>query len=133
MPCSNDQVNADPKQILVVDDEEAIVRIISSRLGLKGYEVKGSTNPLEALKLFSAWPEYWDLVITDMIMPSMTGVKLAEEMLKIRSDLPIIVCSGYCTISPQEALKIGVFKYLPKPLDFNELDITIEKALKRYR
>jgi len=118
-----------PKQILVVDDEEAIVRLISNLLGIKGYEVTGATSPVEALKLFTAWPEYWDLVITDMLMPGMTGAQLAEELLKIRPELPIILCSGYCTVSAKESQKMGIFAYLQKPLDFKTLESTIRAAL----
>jgi len=129
MPSMNDADPDGPKRILIVDDEEAIVRLISIKLKLMGYEVTGATDPREALRLFKAWPHYWDLIITDMVMPGMSGLRLAERLSKIRADLPIILCSGYCTLSAQEALAVGFFKYMQKPLDFNDLADAVQEAL----
>jgi len=131
MPSMKDTTPDGPKRILIVDDEEALVRLISIKLKQLGYQVSGATDPREALKLFEAWPPYWDLVITDMVMPGMNGVKLAEKFLKIRPDLPIILCSGYCTLSAQDALAVGLFKYMQKPLDFNDLADAVQEAFKK--
>jgi DNA-binding NtrC family response regulator len=125
----NDTAPEGPKRILIVDDEEALVRLVSIKLKLSGYEVTGATDPREALNLFNAWPHYWDLIITDMVMPGMSGAKLAEKILKIRADVPIILCTGYCTLSAQGAIESGFFKCMQKPLDFNDLETAVLEAL----
>jgi DNA-binding NtrC family response regulator len=125
----NDTASDEPKKILIVDDEEALVRLVSIKLKLSGYEVTGAEDPREALDLFKAWPQYWDLVITDMVMPGMSGMDLAKEILDVRPDLPIILCSGYSSLSVQDALASGIFKYMQKPLDFNELVDVVQEAI----
>ena len=105
------------QHILVIDDEENILLLLKKMLGRHGYEVHTTNNGLKALALFKAAPFDFDLVIMDMTMPGMTGDKLSMEMLKIRPDLPIIICSGYNEKQTSDRIKsIGVKGMLEKPI-----------------
>ena len=79
------------ERILFIDDEQVLIEIASQMLEQLGYEVLTKQSSSEALKLFRAEPDRFDLVITDMTMPHMTGDKLAQELMKIRPDMPIIL------------------------------------------
>ena len=82
------------------------------------YQVEVSLNPVEALELFRANPEQFDLVITDMTMPKMTGDQLVQEILKIRPDVPIIISTGFHeNIDEQKAKQAGIRQYIEKPLN----------------
>jgi len=83
------------ERILFVDDEQVLVNIGKEMLERLGYEVTARTSSIEALELFRVKPDQFDLVITDMTMPNMTGEKLAKEIMGIRADIPIILCTGY--------------------------------------
>jgi len=103
--------------LLVVDDEPAILKAMKALLGNQGYTVTVQSSPLEALSLFEKKPGEFDLVITDMTMPKMTGVQLSEKILAIRADLPIILCTGYHeTLTEEAALDKGISKFLEKPI-----------------
>jgi len=118
--------------ILVVDDDEYQVQGMRDMLERLGYHVSGETTSLEALELFRTQPQQFDLVITDEVMPGITGSKLAEELLKIRPDLPIILCTGYSeTINGDKARKIGIRELVMKPFGIREIAIAIRRALKR--
>ena len=120
------------ERILFVDDEEALVEIGSQMLEMLGYKVTHRTSPLEALELFKAKPQAFDLVITDMTMPQMTGDELAQRLLEIRPDLPIVLCTGFSErITRQGAKAIGIREFLMKPLVMKDLAVTIRKALER--
>jgi len=108
------------------------VRAYTLELKTLGYEVVSCASPYEALEIFKEQPEAFDLVITDMTMPKMTGCKLAREITKIRPDVPIILCSGYSDlISEEEAKEIGIRAISMKPLVEKDLANTIRKVLKR--
>jgi DNA-binding NtrC family response regulator len=95
-----------------------------------GYRVTAMTDSREAWKLFLEDPRAFDLVITDQTMPDLTGVTLAQKMIRIRPDVPVIVCTGYSeTVSPEEARKAGVREFLMKPLVRDELAAAIRRAL----
>jgi two-component system, cell cycle sensor histidine kinase and response regulator CckA len=99
-------------------------------LGRLGYQVSSRTDSQEALELFRAAPEAFDLVITDQTMPRMSGAELARRMLVLRPDLPIIICSGYSeTFSPETARELGIRKFLMKPVLLGEIATTIRKVL----
>ena len=83
------------ERILFVDDEEALVEMGEDILAELGYDVTSRMNSREALALFKARPIPFDLVITDQTMPEMTGLELAKEILAIRPDMPIIMCTGF--------------------------------------
>ncbi|MCF8026573.1 MAG: response regulator, partial [Desulfobacteraceae bacterium] len=92
-----------------------------------GYRVTCETNPEKALELFACDPDGFDLVITDMTMPKMTGDVLAREILKIRPNMKIILCTGYSEkISEQTACQAGIARYLEKPVDL----LTMAEALR---
>jgi PAS domain S-box-containing protein len=118
--------------ILVVDDEEYQVQSMRDMLERLGYRVSGTTRSLEALELFRKQPGYFDLVITDEVMPGITGSKLAEELLKIRPDLPIILSTGYSeTINRDKAREIGIRELMMKPFGVREVSAAIRRVLKR--
>jgi len=118
------------ERILFVDDEESMVDLNQQRLERLGYKVIPRTDPSEALEFFRTHPDQIDLVITDMTMPHMTGDKLAREMLKIRPDTPIILCTGYSErMSEDRALEIGIRKYIEKPIEMKKLARTVREVL----
>jgi CheY-like chemotaxis protein len=94
--------------------------------------VEVQTNPLEALEGFRTAPDRYDLVITDMTMPRMTGEVLARELMRIRPDLPVIICTGYSERMTQaRAREMGVRSLLIKPLARRDLAGAVEAALPR--
>ena len=94
-PAVSEPLPTGHERILLIDDESAIVNMQSRQLTKLGYSVTTRTSGIEALELFRNKPDAFDLVITDMTMPRMTGDKLAIELIKIRPDIPVILCSGY--------------------------------------
>lgn len=133
MSSKGETVPSGSERILLVDDEIALIKMTKQRLEKLGYQVKGVADPIAALKLLHAEPDAFDVVITDMVMPEMNGAQLAEEILKERPDLPVILCTGYSTISAKEALKIGICKYILKPVDFEHLACCIREAIDNKR
>ena len=118
------------ERILIVDDEESMVDIGRGRLERLGYQVEVRTNPIDALELFRADPDQFDLVITDMTMPHITGDKLVKEILKIRSDIPTILCTGFSEkIEEEKAKEIGIRGYIEKPFDRGTLSRLVRKVL----
>ncbi|MCX5881116.1 MAG: response regulator, partial [Deltaproteobacteria bacterium] len=118
------------ERILVVDDEKAIIDIIKKNLSPLGYTVETRTSSLEALELFKATPDKFDLLITDMTMPQMTGDMLARELMKIRPDLPVILCTGFSeNITKKKADTMGINAFLLKPLLKKEMAHKIRKVL----
>ncbi|MCF8087589.1 MAG: transporter substrate-binding domain-containing protein [Desulfotignum sp.] len=118
------------ERILFIDDEAAIAKIGSQHLEKLGYSVTIMTSSKKALNLFQSNAYAFDLVLTDMTMPGLTGDKLAVELMKIRQDMPVIVCTGYSKkISAQTAAKIGIKALVYKPLDRAELAKTVRKVL----
>ncbi len=117
-------------QILLVDDEEMLVQVGTLMLNRLGYEVTGFTDSLKALECFRERPDAFDLVITDLTMPRMTGADLVRNLLALRSDLPVIVCSGYGDSIQVETLrKIGVRSFLRKPFILKLLAETVAGVL----
>ncbi len=118
------------ERILFIDDEESMVNVGRYRLERLGYQVETKTSPVEALELFRANPDQFDLVITDMTMPQMTGDHLVEKILKIRPDLPTIICTGFSEkIDEEKAKGIGIRQYIEKPLKRSDLAKLVRKAL----
>ncbi len=118
------------EQVLFVDDEKVLVDIGEKMLKKLGYKVKGRTSPYEALEAFRANPDKFDLVITDMTMPIMSGENLAKEILKIRSDMPVIICTGFSNmITPENASSKGIKDFLMKPFTMHDLSKSIRKVL----
>ena len=118
------------EEILFVDDEASLVKMAKRSLEMQGYRVETKGNPVEALELVRSEPDRFDLVITDMTMPKMTGDKLAKEILSIRPDMPIILCSGFSEkIDAEKAQALGIRKYIEKPLDMSDFVVSIRKVL----
>ena len=118
------------ERILFVDDEMSLVKMGRQRLEGLGYKVDDRTDPVEALELFRASPDRFDLVITDMTMPGMTGDKLAQEILKIRPDIPTILCTGYSDkIDSESASELGISEFIAKPVDRRDLATIVRKVL----
>jgi CheY-like chemotaxis protein len=118
------------ERVLLVDDEKAQVRSIKNVLERLGYTVVAKTDSLEALDLFREDPTAFDLVITDQTMPRMTGIRLAEALLLIRPDTPIILCTGFSeTVDADGANALGIRQFLMKPFSIAEISETVRKAL----
>ena len=118
------------EQILLVDDEEAILAMEKRMLERLGYQVTSRTSSLEALEAFRANPDKFDLIITDMAMPNMPGDKLSAELIKIRYDIPILLCTGFSeTISEEKAISLGIKGFLFKPIVMKNLAQKIREVL----
>ncbi|MGD8800547.1 MAG: response regulator, partial [Desulfobacterales bacterium] len=118
------------ERILLVDDEQPLVEIGKQMLERLGYRVDTRTSSIEALNLFKANPDRFDLVITDIVMPNMSGDKLADEMMGIRPDIPIVLCTGYSEkFTRQHASDMGIECFLMKPLVMQDLAGTVRRAL----
>ena len=117
-------------RVLLIDDEESILDMAEQMLEGLGYEVVVHQSTGEALEQFKEDPNRFDLVITDQIMPKMTGLELASELKTIRSDVPIIICSGNGDQHLKKKIKKkGIQKFLPKPLVMRDLADTIKEVL----
>jgi PAS domain S-box-containing protein len=118
------------ERILLVDDEQPLVEIGKQMLERLGYTVAARTSSIEALELFKVQPNRFDLVITDIVMPNMTGEKLAEKLMDIRADIPIILCTGYSEkFTRRQASDMGIRSFLMKPLVMQDLAGTVRQAL----
>jgi CheY-like chemotaxis protein len=118
------------ERVLLVDDEATLVDLGERMLRSLGYQVTTRTSSIEALELFRARNADFDLVLTDMTMPNMTGAELAREMLAIRPDIPIILCTGYSEFMTEEkARDLGIRGYIMKPLTRKDIGKVIHEAL----
>jgi len=118
------------ERILLVDDEEAILTMEKRLLERLGYQVISRTSSLEALEAFRAAPDRFDLVITDMAMPNMSGDKLSAKLIKIRPDIPVLLCTGFSeTMSEEKAESLGIQGFLLKPIVMKDLDQKIREVL----
>ena len=118
------------EHILILDDEPSIVKMLKQSLVRLGYTATIFTSSMEALEVFQASPDKFDLVITDMTMPNMTGDKLASEIKKIAPDMPVILCTGFSekiNIQPGPDLQINDF--LMKPVNKAKLAKTVRQVL----
>lgn len=110
------------ERILLVDDEKAIINAMQTALTTLGYNVNATTDSNDALKRFLENPRDFDIVITDMTMPVMTGRELASEILSVRPDIPILICTGYNeTIDKDSVIKMGIKDLLTKPISLHEI------------
>jgi signal transduction histidine kinase/ActR/RegA family two-component response regulator len=124
------EVSGGNESVLFVDDEKAMVDAIQPMLERLGYKVTARTSSIEGLEAFRANPDRFDLVITDFTMPNMTGMELAKELFKLRSDIPIILCTGYSEhINEDKAKRSGIRAFVVKPVVMDEIANTIRKVL----
>ena len=118
------------ERILLVDDEDQVVRMVKQMLERLGYQITARTSSIEALEVFQEGPDQFDLIITDMTMPNMTGVQLAQKLIAVRSNIPIIICSGFSEkIDAQKAKVLGISGYVMKPVVRRELAKKVREAL----
>jgi PAS domain S-box-containing protein len=118
------------ERILVVDDEPLLVSLNTRILERFGYTVTATTSSREALEKIQTQGDGFDLVITDQAMPNLSGAELASEILKIKPDMPIILCSGYSSVvTEEEALALGIKKYAAKPVDIRTLTKVVREVL----
>jgi len=122
------------EHILLVDDEKAIIEMEQNMLERLGYKVTSRSSSLEALEAFRAAPDKFDLVITDMQMPNMSGDKLSVELIKIRPDIPILLCTGFSETMPEEkAASLGINGFLLKPIVMKDFSQKIRDVLDNKR
>src|SRR5208283_2467277 len=117
------------ERILFIDDEEGLAAMGDEMLTDLGYCVTPKTGAGEALALFRLNPYAFDLVITDQTMPGMTGKELVKEVLAIRADMPVIMCTGFSPLVDVEtAMAAGIKAFTMKPLTKREIARTIRKV-----
>jgi PAS domain S-box-containing protein len=122
------------EQIMLVDDEKSILNTLQAILERQGYKIAAFKDGRSALYAFTKDPGRFDLVITDMTMPEMTGNELSARILNIRKDVPIILCTGYSeTFTENMALKIGIRRYVQKPVASRRLTALIRELLDESR
>jgi len=118
------------EKILFVDDEHSIAEMVEQQLTNLGYAVEVRTSSIDALDLLQKTPGDFDLLITDMSMPQMTGVNLVKEIRRFHPDLPIILCSGFSEqINEEMAKEMGISEFLLKPIVRDEMAAAIRRAL----
>jgi len=118
------------ERILLVDDEEVILKMETQALERLGYQITSRASSIDALEAFKANPNKFDLVITDMAMPNLTGDKLAVELIKIRPDIPILLCTGFSEAITEEKIKsMGIKDLLLKPIIIKDLARKIREVL----
>lgn len=118
------------ERILFVDDEPSLSDLGSKTLGRLGYKVTAMTSSFEALKKFRSDPNAFDLVITDMAMPNLTGDRLSSELIKIRPDIPVILLTGFSKkLHQDDALKLGIKAFAYKPLVLSKIAKIIRTVL----
>jgi PAS domain S-box-containing protein len=118
------------EQILFVDDEKILIDVGKELLESIGYKVETRISAYDALEAFQAKPDKYDLIITDMTMPKMTGEKLAKRIKKIRPNIPILMCTGFSTmVALGDMEEMGIHSILMKPLTINDLANTVRRIL----
>jgi DNA-binding NtrC family response regulator len=116
--------------ILMVDDEKHLADVYSKLLNDLGYHTLVKTDSREALETFRNSPDSFDLVITDQTMPGMTGMDLAKQILQIRPDMPIIICSGHSeSLNDHSARQAGIREFMTKPILMQDLAGKIREVL----
>lgn len=127
---TNDPILGGTESVLLVDDEKSIIALERQALNRLGYQVTSYTSSIEALEAFRANPDEFDLIITDMTMPKMPGDKFAAELIKIRADIPVLLCTGFSEPMTDEKIKFfGIKGLLMKPIGINDLAKKIREVL----
>ena len=126
----SEPIQSGTEKILLVDDEATIVKMEQQMLERMGYRVTIRTGSVDALEAFKANYDAFDLVITDMTMPNMTGIQLAEAIKKIRPEIPVILCTGFShQINKEKSKALGIQGYVMKPVIKREIAEVIRKVL----
>jgi PAS domain S-box-containing protein len=128
------EISSGEVNILFVDDEEPIAKMVENIFLRRGCHVTRTSDPLEALNIFSKKPDFFDVVITDQMMPDVTGENLAASILELRENTPIILCTGYINeISEERIRQIGIKKILAKPLNKEKLIAAVNEVLDKQK
>ena len=118
------------EQILLVDDEEEVLIMERQMLERMGYQVTSFTSSIKAFEIFCSDPNKFDMIITDMAMPQLSGDELAAKLIKICPDIPILLCTGFSeTMSEKKAISIGIKGFLLKPIIMKDLSQKIRDVL----
>ncbi|MDR3630662.1 MAG: CheR family methyltransferase [Desulfocapsaceae bacterium] len=126
----NDTISSGEEHILFIDDEIILAEMGKIMLERLGYTVTLRTSSLEALELFKTQPNLFDAVVTDQTMPGMTGMDMAQRMLEIRPDIPIILCTGYSTLVSEEQAKLnGIKEFIMKPMSKKDIAQRLRSVL----
>ena len=114
----------------MIDDEDVVIAVMKQALEFFGYTVEANKSSIEAVEVFRKNPDHYDLVITDMTMPGITGDKVAKELIMVRPDIPIILFTGYSDlIDENKAKALGIKEFVMKPIDSGELAEIVRKVL----
>ena len=120
------------ERILLVDDEKIIIGITKKMLKRLGYKVTARTSSKEAFEVFRSKPDKFDLIITDMTMPKMTGEALAKKIMAVNPEIPVILCTGFSDkIDETKAKESGISSFIMKPIIMYEMAKTIREVLDR--
>jgi PAS domain S-box-containing protein len=118
------------ERLLIIDDDDIIVKLLNKQLISLGYQVVAHTCPFKAVDVFKQNPQQFDLVITDMTMPKKNGVELSQEIWSIRPDIPIILCTGFSElINKDQAIDMGIKDFIMKPMSKYEIGRIVRKVL----
>lgn len=118
------------ERILMVDDEQPIIKVMARTMQSLGYLVETTTSSMRALELFQANPMGYDLVISDLTMPELSGEQLCQALLRIRPDIPIIICTGYNPGNKASwAGELGISRFLEKPVSRQDLAQAIRRSI----
>jgi CheY-like chemotaxis protein len=118
------------ESVLLVDDEDVLLDVGEKILGSLGYRVTATGSAVEALEVFKKNPAGFDIVITDQTMPQLTGYELAQRLMEIRADMPVILCTGYSDlVTAESAIAGGIRAFVIKPLNRLAIAETIRKVL----
>jgi len=129
-PASSIQVPSGSERILVVDDEESVVTVEKKILESLDYQVTSFTDCAGARDAFLAAPQRFDLLLTDMYMPGMTGKELVAVLRAIRPDLPVLMCTGFSEeMDKEKARELGIGRLLMKPMTFIDLARAVREVL----
>ena len=127
---ATETVGGHQETILVVDDEPQIARVMQLMLESLGYRVTAYTSSRDALQDFGDAPQAFDMVLTDMTMPELTGEELAHAILQKRPDIPIILCTGFNEhMNEERARRLGIRRLIYKPIVRNTLADVVRNAL----
>ncbi len=129
-PASPEPIHKGSERILIVDDDESVIKIETQMLERLGYSVSSTTDSIDALECFKTAYDDFDLVISDLDMPKMAGDKLARQLLSIKPDIPILLCTGFSnTLTPRTLQEIGIKGLLNKPIILKDLAKKIREII----
>jgi CheY-like chemotaxis protein len=125
-------VMGNSEHVLFIDDEQGLIEVAGAVLQKLGYRVTAMADARQALELFLEDPLQFDLIITDQSMPEITGIVLARQILEVRPDIPVILCTGFSeVVSPEEVKKMGLRDFLMKPVTKDGLARAIRRVLEQ--